>query len=46
MRIVMLVLLVPLLCLLGVEVIDHHYAAVFAYAVMSILTATSALLNK
>ena len=46
MRIVMLILLVPLSCLLGVEVIEHHYAAVFAYAVMLILTATSALLNK
>jgi hypothetical protein len=43
MRIFMLVLLVSLLSLLGVEIMENHNPATFAYAVMSILVASTLL---
>jgi hypothetical protein len=43
MRILMLLLLVSLLSLLGVEIIEHHNPATFAYAVMSILVVSTLL---
>jgi len=46
MRIFMLVLLVSLLSLLGVEIMENHTPATFAYGVMSMLVAYALLPSR